>query len=213
MSKRKLNLQIPDNLDEKKLLEVIKEVAPPHCKKYSFPGHTEEDMMQIAIMEGIDGAHRWDGKRPLKNFLSIHIRNRLYNYKRNNYSRMEPPCKKCPLNAFLPPDGCSAFKTRMDCELFKTWHEKNQDRQNINNAMGFEVVSDINEKSMKIDAIFDTEIDVKQLLTKIDSEISGEFRKDYLIYINGGKLSNRRLEELIIHIKEILCLQNEKLEN
>lgn len=213
MSKRKLNLQIPANLDEEKLIQVIKEVAPPHCRKYSFPGHTEEDMMQIAIMEGIDGAHRWDGKRPLKNFLSIHIRNRLYNYKRNNYSRMEAPCKKCPLKAYLPPDGCSAYKSRMDCDLFKNWYDKNQDRQNINNAMGFEVVSDIHEKSMKSDVLIEDELDTKQLVSLIDDNISGEFRKDYLIYINGGKLSHRRLEELINHIQEILCQQQEKPEN
>src|SRR5690606_12240105 len=102
MSKKKLNLSIPEGMtkaDQDAAIKIIYEVAPPHCRKYSFPGQTEEDLMQIALMEGLDALHRYDRTRSLRNFLAVHIKRRLYNYKRDNYMRMEKPYNRCPLKA------------------------------------------------------------------------------------------------------------------
>lgn len=205
MSKKKLNLSIPENLNEEELIKTIKEAARPHIIKYTFPGHTSEDMMQLAIMYGIDASHRWDGVRSLKNFLSIHIRNRLYNYRRENYIRMETPCGKCPLKAFIRPNKCKIYDNRLDCELFKNWNDKNLERKNINDAIGFDVVSDINEESMKLYPDLDFEIDTAELLELIDQNIDINYRQDYLVLMNGGKLPGLRLTALRNHIHEIVC--------
>ena len=212
MSKEKLNLTIPENLNEEELIEVIKDAARPHLKKYCFLGHTEEDMLQLAIMYGIDGSHRWDGKRPIKNFLSVHIKNRLYNYKRKHSIKMETPCKKCPLNAYIKPNKCKIYQDRMDCELFRNWKNRNQEKQNINNALGFDVVDDIGERSMMLDDTLGEDIDRAEILDKIDKSIHLEFRKDYLIFIRGGKLSNSRRVKLMEHIESILWPKREQPE-
>lgn len=198
----KLNLKIPKNLTEKELLDTIRIVAKKHIKNYSFPGHTEEDMMQLAIMYGINASHKWDGKRPLKNFLGISIRNALYNYKRKHYMRMEIPCLKCPLKAYIKPNKCELYQNRNDCALFDNWEKSNIERQNINNAIGFDVVSDVEEDSMKLD--MDIDLDREELMQLLDENIDIAFRQDYLTYMNGGRLGHKRQAELFAHIEEII---------
>jgi hypothetical protein len=44
--------------------------------------------MQEAIIFGLEAYERWDGVRPLENFISVHISNRLKNLKRDNYFRL-----------------------------------------------------------------------------------------------------------------------------
>ena len=39
-------------------------------------------------MFGIEAYEKWDRIRPLENFISVHISNRLKNYKRDNYFRL-----------------------------------------------------------------------------------------------------------------------------
>jgi len=49
----------------------------------------EEDIEQEAFIIGMDALERYDGVRPLENFLSVHIKNRLKNFKRDNYYRQD----------------------------------------------------------------------------------------------------------------------------
>ena len=39
-------------------------------------------------MFGLEAYEKWDRMRPLENFISVHISNRLKNYKRDNYFRL-----------------------------------------------------------------------------------------------------------------------------
>ena len=39
-------------------------------------------------MFGLEAYEKWDRIRPLENFISVHISNRLKNYKRDNYFRL-----------------------------------------------------------------------------------------------------------------------------
>lgn len=68
-------------------LKRIIELATIHGPKYTFGMHEKEDMIQEAIMMGIDAYGRWDRIRPLENFLCIHISNRLKTFKRDNFFR------------------------------------------------------------------------------------------------------------------------------
>lgn len=185
-------------------IQTIHEVARFLCKKYAFPGQTEEDLMQIALMEGLDAWHRCDPERPLRNFLAVHIKRRLLNYRRDNYIRMEKPCNKCPLKAYIPPNGCSAYANKMDCSFYERWFNKNRERQNINNAIDFSIVSDVNEKSMSYDLQISDDIDQKELLEFIDYNIPIDMRKIYLIFMHGGKVSAAKQEALFQIIRELI---------
>lgn len=68
-------------------LDKIIELANIHAPKYVFGMYTREDLVQEAILMGIDAYTRWDGVRPFANFICKHISNRLKTFKRDKYFR------------------------------------------------------------------------------------------------------------------------------
>lgn len=67
---------------------IIQEIAKKISPRYVFGSYEKDDIEQEAIMMGLDGLKRYDGIRPLENFLYTHINNRLKNFKRDNYYRV-----------------------------------------------------------------------------------------------------------------------------
>lgn len=67
------------------MLTVIDRIAP----KYTFTSYDVEDIKQEAYIILAEALPRYDGVRPLENFLSKHLSNRLKDLVRNKYSRAE----------------------------------------------------------------------------------------------------------------------------
>lgn len=70
-------------------LSIIRKVANNIAPGYIFGYFSKEDIIHEAIIIGMDGYNKWDGIRPLENFISVHISNRLKNLRRDNYYRAE----------------------------------------------------------------------------------------------------------------------------
>lgn len=70
-------------------LGLIIMVAERLAPKFTFGFYDLEDIVQEAIILGVDALSRWDKKRPLENFIHIHIRNRLNTLKRDKYYRVD----------------------------------------------------------------------------------------------------------------------------
>src|SRR5688572_21016868 len=130
-------MKLPKNITEEEFLRVFDTVISKLAKKFTFGFRDEADLKQEGFLIAMEGVARYDGKRPLANFLYVHIRNRLCNFKRKHYIRIEPPCTRCPLNAFLPPDGCQAFNDKMDCDLYERWHNRNVVKRNLTHALEY----------------------------------------------------------------------------
>lgn len=75
-------------MTEEQVLEIITRVAARLSPKYVFGYFGREDIEQEAILMGYDALTRWDGVRPLENFVYTHINNRLKTFKRDNYYRL-----------------------------------------------------------------------------------------------------------------------------
>lgn len=74
-------------MSNEKMTDLIRLISSRLANKYTFPNYDADDIAQEAYMIGVEALERWDGKRPLENFLTVHIKNRLYNFRRNNYYR------------------------------------------------------------------------------------------------------------------------------
>ena len=74
-------------MTEEQVISTITRVSTRLASKYTFPNYEEEDIAQEAFIIGMEAMNRYDEVRPLENFLSIHIKNRLKNFKRDNYYR------------------------------------------------------------------------------------------------------------------------------
>tara|TARA_R100001015_G_C4623612_1_gene181480 strand:- start:957 stop:1445 length:489 start_codon:yes stop_codon:yes gene_type:complete len=78
-------MNIPKNMTREEVLDKINLVVNRISPKYTFHGYDIDDIKQEAFMICMDALNRYDQKRPLENFLSVNLSNRLKNFIRDNY--------------------------------------------------------------------------------------------------------------------------------
>lgn len=78
-------MKTPENLTEQQTLDVITKVVNRIAPKYTFYGYTVDDIKQESYIICIKALERYDNKRPIENFLSKNLSNRLKNFVRDNY--------------------------------------------------------------------------------------------------------------------------------
>lgn len=79
-------MKIPKNMTEDQVIDQILKVVDKIAPKYAFQGYEVDDIKQEAFIICIDALERYDENRPLENFLSVNLSNRLKNFVRDNYS-------------------------------------------------------------------------------------------------------------------------------
>lgn len=77
-------MKIPKNLKEDEVLDKIELVINRIAPKYTFHGYDLNDIKQEAFIICYEALERYDQKRPLENFLSVNLSNRLKNFIRDN---------------------------------------------------------------------------------------------------------------------------------
>lgn len=191
-------------VDENELLKVIDIITKKLAYKFKFGYHDIEDMKQQISVFAIEGLKNYDHKRPLENFLWTHVRNRLFNYKRDNYQRPDKPCYTCPFYD-KASTLCTKYSNKNDCDLYAKWLNRNQNKKNL---MHLTTVDEIKDYS---NVFFDSVVspDQKETLEIIENNLSGEYRTIYLKLKHGSKVSKADTNKLLLKIREILCLKNE----
>lgn len=79
-------MKIPKNMTEDQVINQILKVVDKIAPKYAFQGYEVDDIKQEAFIICIEALERYDENRPLENFLSVNLSNRLKNFVRDNYS-------------------------------------------------------------------------------------------------------------------------------
>lgn len=82
-------MKIPENMTEDEVVDTILTISRKVASKFVFAFYDEDDIAQEAFIIGIEGLERYDSSRPLSNFMYTHISNRLKNFKRDNYYRLD----------------------------------------------------------------------------------------------------------------------------
>ena len=78
-------MNIPKNMTEQQVIDQINIVVNRMSARYTFHGYDVEDIKQEAFIICMDALNRYDQKRPLENFLAVHLSNRLKNFVRDNF--------------------------------------------------------------------------------------------------------------------------------
>jgi RNA polymerase sigma factor (sigma-70 family) len=81
-------------MTEQEVVHQINTVVNRIASKYTFYGYEVDDIKQEAFIICMDALDRYDNKRPLENFLSVHLSNRLKNFIRDNYFTKDEEEKK-----------------------------------------------------------------------------------------------------------------------
>lgn len=181
-------------MTEEEILDVINNIANRLAAKFKFGYHEIEDMKQQARLFAWEGIENWDGVRPLENFLWTHVRNRLYNFKRNNYSRPDKPCLSCPM---FVNKQCTKYTDERDCDLIKGWTNRNNAKRNLMSSFSttYETAHSLGAASLFAD---------KEILRIVDENIPIDHREDWIRFTNNLRLPKVKRENLIGVIFEIL---------
>lgn len=92
--RRKSGMKIPKNMTESEVIDQINIVVNRMSARYTFHGYEVDDIKQEAFMICMDALERYDNKRPLENFLAVHLSNRLKNFVRDNFYTKNEEDKK-----------------------------------------------------------------------------------------------------------------------
>lgn len=190
---------------ESDFLQALDNITKRLATKFKFGYHDIDDMKQQASIFALEGLKNYDHQRPLENFLWTHVRNRLFNFKRNNYQRPDKPCHGCPFfdKGFTKSDNqCLKFKDKLDCEPFAVWFNRNDTKKNIMQPKYIADNAGIQDGLSKDNLV--ASIENKEIIQFLDNNILPEYREHYLKLKHGTKIPKIHLDKLKKHITDLL---------
>lgn len=162
-------------------------------KQQVFLEVLKPDKNGITILEKFDTQKG----NSLDSFLWIHARNRLHNFKRDNFARPDLPCTQCPLKAYIKGE-CTAYTQMMDCEYYFKWHCRNETKKSL--ASNNQAASQTIEPAVE----YDDRIFSKEIYGIVNKNIPVSLREDWIRFTNKLKISKQKREALTEIIIEIL---------
>lgn len=175
-------------MKEEDVVALIKKIAKRLAPKYIFGFYEREDIEQEAIIMGLDALNRYDESRPLENFLSVHISNRLKSFLRDNYYRQKPAC------------SCD----KQDCEICISKLKRIEAQKNIMAPIDLDSVSDEQEKSMRYNDSLYKGVELKEIGALINQHLPLEYRIDFKKMCEGVSIPKPRKDKIKELIEEIL---------
>lgn len=194
-------------INEDEFLKIIDIISKKLAYKFKFGYHDYDDMKQQISIFALEGLKNYDYKRPLENFLWTHVRNRLFNYKRDNYQRPDKPCLTCPL--YDPycknsSSGCSEYNNKNDCSLYSSWLARNSTKKNLMHPTTIEEVKNYGNIFCSEDELLLNNIAANEILQLVEQHLTGDDRTIYLKVKNGSKVSKADMDKLTARLQEIM---------
>lgn len=189
-------------VSSEEFLKVLDNISKRLGHKFKFGYHSFEDMKQQAAIFALEGLEKYDHSRPLENFLWTHVRNRLFNYKRNHYQRPDKPCLTCPFfdkSYKCSNNQCTEFTNKKDCELYAAWASRNEAKKNIMQPYGMEAEVPTKNRLDPHHIAAD-----KELIDFLDAKIQTEYRETYLKMKHGLKVPKQDIVKLKSHINDLM---------
>jgi len=204
-------MKIPKGMTEKQVLASIEVVANGLAAKFQFGYYSLDDMKQEARFEALKGLETYDPKKgKLETFLWTHVRNRLFNLKRNKFQRPDKPCLDCPLKAYDPHckssySQCTAFNDKENCELYDGWAKRNDSKKNIMSPIGMSNVQSDRERNMSTEDGVAESIDFSNMVELLDKNMPIPLRRSWLKMKSDIKMPKPERTKLLEGIQDILA--------
>ena len=200
-------MNLPANVSEADFLTAVDKIANLLASSFTFGFYTVEDIKQQARLFAIQAMDRYDPARPLDNFLYTHIKNRLINFRRDNFRRNDPPCQLC--HASL--NGDTPHEDKQYCEKYQMWLKRNFTKQNIINPLDLSNICDEHEPNTRVESNVVEQLEREELLALIDMKLSVELRQVYLQMQAGESVPKAKREQVERAVLDILRENSECL--
>ena len=203
MKKQQKKKQTQNKVSEQELLDTIEIISKKLAYKFKFGYHELSDMKQQISIFALEGIENYDYTRPLENFLWTHVRNRLFNYKRDNYQRPDKPCTSCPFQDKLCGNinnDCVKYPNKLDCSLYKSWNDRNNVKKNL---MYLNTIEELKEYLPNIQQKQYSH-ENKELLDQLEELLLDDNRKIYLKLKHGCKVYKHEIAKLAECINSLI---------
>lgn len=206
-------MNVPPGYTEAQVTDIIIMIGQRLSSKFTFGNYTQEDIRQevaVAILapdqKGLNSIAKYRPEvGPLENFLFSHARNRVCNLKRDKFQRLNKPCFKCPLKAYIVDnDECTAYCEKSECSLWSAWSLKNSAKRNVICPISIDCANDEDEDGMKILSEPVSAAETQELMDLIDSKLPSQYRHDYNKMLAGLKVARAKRVKIKAIIQEIL---------
>lgn len=178
------------------LEETIEIVVNRLSSRYIFGSYLLEDIKQQGRLFALEAVPRWDGVRPLENFLYRHVKNRLGNLKRDKFRRNDPPCHEC----FEAVDVSTCHGGSGVCRRHADYEKRNEAKACLARLATAEPESPPRGKEMEPSEV----ACLRESLSLIEEKLPIELRGDYLRMRAGAKLPRARRELVEKEVRLIL---------
>jgi DNA-directed RNA polymerase specialized sigma24 family protein len=172
-------MKIPKGMTQNEVLEIINKICDRYAYKFKFGYFEPEDIRQEAFIIALDALDRYEEGRPLENFLAVHVKNRLNNFKRDKYYRQNKN-----------NDGKQ--------------ERLNNSKKFLMEPLDISNIRDESEKNMRLSDGFIDEIANQELLEIIDEHLDTSLRADYLRVRHGAYVPKPRREQISSEVRRIL---------
>lgn len=194
-------------IDENEFLRVLDVISKKLAYKFKFGYHDYDDMKQQISIFALEGLKNYDHTRPLENFLWTHVRNRLFNYKRDNYQRPDKPCLTCPLydpHCKKSNSECEQYDNKNDCSLYDSWINRNTTKKNLMHLTNIEDTKDFAHAFSSNEDLLSDNVMTKEILDLVETHLNGEYRTIYLKVKSGIKVHKSDMDKLTLKLREII---------
>ena len=166
-------------------LEEIENVAKRLAPKYVFPGYDLEDIIQEAIIIGLNSFQLYDESRgTFSAYMYVHINNRLKTLKRDKYYR--------PL-----PSNCQDCKQDELCPICLGRSKRNATKRGIASPV------DIGEVDI-VEVRVEDALEIEEARQKIADKLPLEMREDYLRMLDDFYVPKARRLLIEEEVRKIL---------
>ena len=166
-------------MTEKEVLEIINKVASRYAHKFRFGYFEADDIRQEAVIIAMEALERYEEGRPLENFLAVHVKNRLNNFKRDKYYR----------------------QSKVDSN---TQEKHNNSKKFSMEPLDISNIRDEKEDNMRVEDDFVIDFEQQEVLRIIDQNLDVSLRSDYLRIKDGVYVPKPRRKQIYEEIDMIL---------
>ena len=169
-------MKVPKGMTQQEVTETIEKIRNRYAHKIQFAFYTPDDIRQEAFIIAMEALDRYDSSRPLENFLAVHVKNRLNNFKRDKYYRQKKD-QNDPLN--------NAKKFLME-------------------PLDISNIQDENESRMREEIDLIEKISEEEMFNLINENLDIDLRADYLRIMDDVYVPKPRREVIFSEIRMIL---------